>query len=157
MYRITGLACGFLVASSCLTQAQVVTTTTTTSAPSGSIRVSQILGSTVQLQGTNEFGKVEDIVLSEDGSPAYLVVANGGRHAMFPYSGANFQLAQKTVSYDVTPQAVQPLFFSPNAYPNVTDPQFTTRTSQAFPATGSEKVKIKVRPNGTIKEKIRDR
>ena len=151
------LACGLFLMTGGLAQAQVpvtttVTTTTIPTSPVGTVRVSQILGSTVHLQGTNNYGKVEDVLLSEDGSPAYLVVVSRGRHALFPYNGGNFNFAKRAVVYDVTPQAVQPLFFEPNAYPSVTDPQFTTRTTEVFP---TERVRVKVRPNGTIKETIR--
>jgi hypothetical protein len=150
------LAFGLVLSTCGLVHAQVpttvVTTTTTPAAAPGTVRVSQILGSTVHLQGTNNYGKVEDIILSDDGSPAYLVVASRGRHALFPYNAGMVQVGRRVVTYDVTPQAVQPLFFEPNAYPNIADPTFTTRTSQVFPA---ERVRVKVRPNGTIKETIR--
>ena len=151
------LTCGLVLATGSLAQAQVpettVTTTTTTlpASPAGTVRVSQILGSTVHLQGTNNYGKVDDVILDENGGPAYLVVANRGRHALFPYRAGTFQPAQRTVIYDVTPQAVQPLFFNPTTYPSVTDPAFTTRTSQVF----RERIRVRVKPNGTVKETIR--
>jgi hypothetical protein len=158
MNKITGFACSLILSTPCLAQAQLGTTTTTTTtettAPTSPLRASQILGSTVHLQGTNNYGKVDDIVLGNEGGPSYLVVSNGGRYAMMPFGAANFDLAQRAVSYNVTSQAVQPLFFDHNAYPNIADPQFTTRTNQVFPA--GEKMKIKSKPNGTIKEKIKN-
>ena len=44
--------------------------------------------------------------------------------------------------------------FEPKAYPNIADPQYNTRINQVFPTSG-EKVKIKEKANGKIKEKIK--
>jgi hypothetical protein len=167
------LACGLVLASTCLLHAQVVQETRTVTTPGGTTeirRVSQLIGSNVQLQGTN-FGRVEDVVLDNNGGIGYVVVGNNGRYAMLPWNAANVNYGQRMVSYTVTPQAVQPLFFAPNAWPNITDQQFITRTQKVFPnatvrrealrpAVGVlppggpvvEKDKIKVKPNGTVKE-----
>lgn len=168
MMKHGGLVCGLLMAAGPFAHAQVTTTAGTELR-----RVSQILGSTVQLQGGNNFGKVEDIILSDSGGIGYLVVSANGKYAMLPWNAGNVNYAQRVVTYDVTPQAIQPLYFERDAYPNVSVPQFTTRMQQAFPSGGAvrsispggpvveEKDKVKVRPNGTViikeKEKVRDR
>lgn len=160
MTKLGGIAVAFLISTGGLAQAQVGTTTTIITSPAPvqvagpTLRASQVLGSTVHLQGTNNYGKVEDIILSEDGGPTYLVVANAGRSVLMPLTAATFDQGQRTFTYEVTPQAVQPLSFTPNTYPNLADPQFMTRTNQVFP--NAEKIKYKVRPNGTIKEKIKN-
>jgi len=181
MFRISGLVWGLVLATSGLAFGQVVQETrTTTATPAGTEirRVSQLIGSNVNLQGNNNFGKVEDVVLDNNGAISYLVVSNGGRYAMMPWSAANFNYGQRVVNYNVTPQAVQPLFFAPNAWPNISDQQFTNRMTQVFPGTGVVrrevlrpvegtvpigpgpavvKEKEKVKPNGTvkIKEKVK--
>jgi len=178
MLRSTGIACGLVLATGCLVRAQVITetTTTTTSAPAGATelrRVSQILGSSVLLQGTNNFGKVEDIVLGENGSPSYLVVAANGRYVMMPWNAADVNYGRRVVTYDVAPQALQPLYFERNAWPNVANPQYTNQVTRIFPRRGvirqrnvetvqpggavvNETEKVKVRPNGKVivKERI---
>ena len=165
MEKIFGFACALLLSTPCLAQVPTglpptptttptTTTTTITTNSAPGLRASQILGSTVHLQGTNNYGKVEDLILSEDGGPTYLVVSNADRQVMMPLNAATFDQGQRAITYNVTPQAVQPLLFKQNAYPNLADPQFTTRMNQVFPMSG-EKVKIKERPNGTIKEKIK--
>ena len=151
---------------------------TTTTAPAGMVagprRISQLIGSNVQLQGANNFGRVEDVVLEPNGGIGYLVVSNGGRHALMPWNAANFNHAQRVVTYNVTPQAVQPLFFTPGAWPNITDQQFTSRMNGVFPnagvvnraalrpvegavpgVVGGPVIKEKVKPNGTVKVKER--
>jgi len=175
-----------LVASGVVFGQDVVQETRTTTAPNGTTtttttetrRVSQLIGSNVRLQGNNNYGKVEDVVLDNNGGIGYLVVSNGGRYAMLPWSAADINYGQRVVTYNVAPQAVQPLFFERNAWPNVTDQQFTTRMQQVFPAAGVVrrdalrpvqgtipppagtvvKEKVKVKPNGDVKvkEKVRD-
>jgi len=181
MMKLHGLLCGFLMAAGSLAQAQVPTTDTVTPTPATAgtevRRVSQILGSTVQLQGVNNFGKVEDIILSDGGGIGYLVVSANGKSVLLPWNAGSVNYAQRVVTYDVTPQAVQPFYFERNAYPNMNDPQYTTRMQQVFPNAGGvrpptgagqpngtvveEKEKVKVRPNGRViikdKEKVRDR
>lgn len=174
--KFNGILCGVLMAASSVAQAQVTTTTTettTTTAGPQVRRVSQILGSTVQLQGVNNFGKVEDIILGDDGGITYLVVSANGRQAMLPWNAGNVDYTQRIVTYDVTPQAVQPLYFERNVYPNLSAPQYTTRMQQIFPNRGrvrtirpgapvvEENDKVKVRRDGSViikeKDRIKDR
>ena len=87
----------------------------------------------MQLQGVNNFGRVEDAVIDDNGAIAYLVVSSNGQNVMLPWSEANFNFGQRTVAYNVAPQAVQPLFFESGAWPNVWGPQYMTRIRQVFP------------------------
>jgi hypothetical protein len=137
MMRFNGLACAAtLLAAGAAFGQGVVQETQVVNTPAGATqvrRMSHLIGSTVRLQGANNFGKVDDVVLDQNGNIAYLVVANGGRYAMMPWNPADFNWNQRYVTYNVTPQAVQPLFFAQNAWPNITDQQFTTRMRQVFP------------------------
>ena len=110
MRKIFGLAGGFVLAASSFTNAQVpqpvpaqvpqpatittapATVAETAQVPGGPMqvrRVSQLIGSNVHLQGTNNYGKVEDVVLNENGTPGYLVVANNNKYAMLPWNAAH--------------------------------------------------------------------
>jgi len=177
-----GLAVGVAAVASGLAIAQdVVQETRTTTTPGGTTteirRVSQLIGSNVRLQGVNNYGKVEDVVLNNNGGIGYLVVGKGGRYALMPWNAANINYGQRVVSYDVTPQAVQPLFFEQNAWPTISDQQFTTRMQQVFPGAGAvrretlrpvegtlpapggtvvkEKVKVKRNGDVRVKEKVK--
>ncbi len=175
--KFNGFLCGLLMAAGSLAHAQVTTTETTTN-PAGTggtevRRVSQILGSTVQLQGVNNFGKVEDIILSDEGGIGYLVVSANGKSVLLPWDAGNVDYTQRVVTYDVAPQAVQPFYIERNAYPNISAPDYTTRVRQVFPNArrvrsvqpGGPAVesaeKVRVRPNGKViiksQEKTRDR
>ena len=137
--KFHGFLCGLLMAAGSLAHAQVTTTETTTTARTGGTevrRVSQILGSTVQLQGVNNFGKVEDIILSDEGGIGYLVVSANGKSVLLPWDAGNVDYTQRVVTYDVAPQAVQPLYIERDAYPNLSAPDYTTRVRQVFPNAG---------------------
>lgn len=174
MKTIFELTFGVVLASAGLAGAQVVTEVQTTATPAGANagvqRISQILGSSVQLQGANHFGKVEDAVIDSNGRIAYLVVSSDGRNVMLPWSEGHFNFGQRTVTYEVAPQAVQPLFFETGAWPNVWEPQYMTRVRGVFPRAGVYRrevlqpgapggvteEKIKVKRNGKVKIKERD-
>lgn len=181
--KFSGMALGLALAASGVAFGQQVVQETQAVTPAGTTteirRVSQLIGSNVQLQGNNNYGKVEDVVLGPNNGIDYLVVSNGGRYAMMPWNAANVNYGKRLVTYNVTPQAVQPLFFAPNAWPNMSDQVFTNRMQQVFPGTGVVrreslrpvegavpgvvpapapgpgvvKEKIKERPNGTVKVK----
>ncbi|MCA1695210.1 MAG: PRC-barrel domain-containing protein [Actinobacteria bacterium] len=169
--KFNGLVCGLLMAAGSLAHGQETAVVTPTEGTEVR-RVSQILGSTVQLQGVNNFGKVEDIVLSDNGGIGYLVVSANGKYAMLPWNAGNVNYAQRVVTYDVTPQAIQPFYFQRNAYPNISAQQFTSQMQQVFPNAGGvraatrtvqpgnpvveEQQKAKVRPNGTVITKDRE-
>jgi hypothetical protein len=155
-------------------------TQTTTTAPAGmplgeSRRISQILGSNVNLQGSPNYGRVEDVMVGPNGAISHVVVNNNGRYAMLPWNAGNFDYGQRAVTYNVTPQAIQPLFFGPNAWPNMNDRVYSNRLTQVFPnsgvvnraalrpvegvvpgvAGGPVIEKEKIKPNGTVKVKER--
>lgn len=148
MRKINALACGLVLAVSGQAIAQV---TVTTPIPAGTRTVNQIIGSTIRLQDGTSYGRVEDIVLNEDGSVEYLVVSREGSYALLPWSAARVDFGQRVVTYDVTPQAVQPLFFAPNAWPNVSDSQYVTRVRTVFPrAAVRREIRRIEREGGTV-------
>lgn len=137
MKRTTELVIfGLVLALGELAGAQVVTEVPAqpnTGASTEMRRVSQILGATVQLQGVNNFGRVEDAVLDDRGAIAYLVVSSNGKNVMLPWSEAKFDFGHRVVTYSITPQVIQPLFFEANAWPNVWGPPYMGRIRHVFP------------------------
>ena len=96
-------------------------------------RVSQSLGSTVQLNDGSGYGKVEDIVLGPENQVDYLVVSHDNQYAMLPWTAGRFDPRQRVVAYEVAPQAIQPMLFAPTAWPNTLDPAFARRLQTVFP------------------------
>jgi hypothetical protein len=154
----------------------VQTTAPTAGAKTEIRRVSQLLGATLQLQGVNNFGRVEDAVIDDSVAIAYLVVSSNGQNVMLPWSEGNLNLGQRTVVYNIAPEVVQPLFFPAGAWPNIWGPHHMTRIRQVFPRAGVIRrdvlrpaapavvpappgavldEKVKVKPNG--KEKVKER
>ena len=151
MTRTSMLAFGLAVAASGMASGQVVQESTTVQTPGGAVtrtttaapaagvpagemrRISQILGSNVGLQGNPNYGRVEDVIVGPNGAISHVVVGNGGRYAMLPWNAGNFNYAQRAINYNVTPQAIQPLFFGANAWPNMSDQVYNNRISRIFP------------------------
>lgn len=152
--RFSGLVCGLAIAGASLAHAQeVIQETRTTTAPAAAVAsdtrlVSHILGSTVRLEGNNNFGTVNDIVLDRNGGIGYLVVSNGGRYAMLPWGAGNMNWGNRFVTYNVAPQAVQPFFFEKGVYPNVYDPAYTTRVKRVFPNAAVQREVLRPVPGG---------
>lgn len=125
-----------LVASSWASGQAVQETRVTTTGPGGvtveTRRLTQVIGSNVVLQGDTRYGTIEDFVLNDDGCIEFVVVSYEGKRALMPWAVAKVNYGQKTVTFDVAPKVVQPLFFAPNAWPNTTDPQFGTRMRDVF-------------------------
>ncbi len=171
MYRISGFAFGLVLFASGLAVAQEVVTEQPV-AGTEMRRVSQIMGSTVQLNNGTGYGKVEDIVLGPNHQIQYLVVAHQNQYAMLPWSAGRFNPTQRVVTYGVAPQAIQPMLFAQNAWPRMNDPVYFRHVQTVFPqaavvAPGTSAVvvpegagaavvpgeRIKVKPNGTVKVK----
>jgi sporulation protein YlmC with PRC-barrel domain len=160
MTRSLGFSCACIVVVAGLAQGQVTRESAKTVVTPGTgelRRVSQILGSTVALRETNEFGKVEDIVLNDQGCIEFVVVSHDNQYAMFPWGVGNWNFGQRVVTYDIAPNAVQPLFFAPNQWPNTTDPQFGRRMTDVFGPNYSRQTRIieRTRPalgGGTVTE-----
>jgi sporulation protein YlmC with PRC-barrel domain len=170
MYRLSGYTLGLMFFASGLAVAQEVVTEVPTTG--GEMRrVSQIMGSTVQLNNGTGYGKVEDIVLGPNHQVQYLVVNHDNQYAMLPWTAGRYNPTQRVVSYGVTPQQIQPMLFAQNAWPRMNDPAYFRHVNTVFPQAGvvipgsnatvvpatpgaavpAERVKVK--PNGTIKVK----
>lgn len=138
MLRACGLTCCFLFAVNGLVQGQeaVQETTRVKQTPTGTKeirKISKIIGSNVRLQGSNNYGKVQDVILNDNGGIEYLVVTHDNRYVMMPWTAANMNYGQGFITYNVTPQAVQPLLFAPTAWPDITQQQWITQTRTVFP------------------------
>jgi hypothetical protein len=90
----TGWALGQQVAPR---RAQETRTTTSTEVR----RVSTVIGASVRVEGGETFGKVEDVVLSEDGCIDYVVLGYEDRFIAVPWTIVRADFAQRTVLVNV--------------------------------------------------------
>ena len=133
MRRIVMGSLGLVLAFASLAAAQQVTTERPAPGTTENHRVSQILGSTVNLHDGSGYGKVEDIVIGPDNRIDYLIVSHDGQFVSLPWEVGRYEPTRRIVSYDVAPQAIQPLGFAPNAWPNFGDPVYVKRVRTVFP------------------------
>jgi hypothetical protein len=70
-------------------------------------RVSSIIGGTVFVQGDVSVGKIEDIVLSEDGCVDYLVVMAANKYVLVPWSVARFDFERRTAVIEIGKEKFQ--------------------------------------------------
>jgi sporulation protein YlmC with PRC-barrel domain len=116
-----------------LARGQVVTTEAPAPVTEQPRRVSQILGSNVQLNNGMGYGTVHDIVIGPENQIQYLVVAHDDQYVALPWTVGRFNPGKRIVMYDVTPTAIQPLLFRRNAWPNFVSPVYTRRVQTIFP------------------------
>lgn len=143
----TGSALAVILSLAGLAQAQV---TAERPAPGTTEmrRASQILGTSVRLNDGTGYGKVEDFVIGPDNRIEYLVVAHDNQYTALPYSVGLYNPGQRVITYDVTPQVLQPLRFAPNAWPNFGDPVYVRRVRTIFP--GVIRREVRVAPGAVI-------
>jgi sporulation protein YlmC with PRC-barrel domain len=108
---------------------------TTTAAPerdagtSKPLRAKEILGAKVSLKGDTSVGTVDDIVFDRDGRVDYLLVNKGGKYVVVPWQAANFNIAQRTATVNITPQQFQQVpTYTSGQWPNFYDQTFRTQT-----------------------------
>ena len=194
MTRSSLLAFGLAAVASGVADAQVVQETRTVQAPDGAItqttttapalpvgesrRISQILGSNVALQGSPNFGRVEDVVVGPERRDQ-----PRGRRQRRPLCDAalergELQLRPAGRHLQRHAPGDPAALLRANAWPNMSDQVYASRMNQVFPNAGvvnraalrpvegavpgvvggpvvDEKQKVK--PNGTVKVKDRVR
>jgi hypothetical protein len=64
-------------------------------------RVSSVIGTTVSVRGNASLGKIEDIVLNDDGCVDYLVVTYEEKFILVPWSAARVDFNRRTASVDI--------------------------------------------------------
>jgi sporulation protein YlmC with PRC-barrel domain len=105
-------------------------------------RASQIIGSSVRLNDGSGYGKVEDFVIGPDNRIEYLIVAHENQYTALPYGVGQYNPGQRVITFDVAPQALQPLRFAPDAWPNFGDPVYVRRVRTIFPGIGRREVRV---------------
>jgi hypothetical protein len=128
------LSCWLLLLGSALVQAQErkieIETRRDRSRPViGAPRFSTIMGATVRLQDDVSAGKVEDIVLSRDGTCIdYLVVTENDKYVLVPWSAAKVDFGQRTVAVEIRKEKYRQVpTFTREAWPDLSDTKYTER------------------------------
>ena len=121
-----GLTCCLVVASSFWANAQVERTQVETRRKVGGTthvrRSSVVIGATVAGRGDFSIGKVEDLVINEDGCIDYLVVANEDKFVLVPWGSATVDFERRTVIAEIEREKFRDVpTFTKERWPDVTD------------------------------------
>jgi hypothetical protein len=105
-------------------------------------RVTQLIGTQLVVRDNASVGKIEDIVLSEDGCVDYLVVSYDSKNVLVPWSVAKVDVQRKVVAVDIAKDRFMEVpTFSRDQWPNFQDRQYIERVRTIYnvPATGPER------------------
>jgi sporulation protein YlmC with PRC-barrel domain len=133
-----GLACCLLVAGAGPAfgqreRTEVRTQETRTESATQVRRVSTVVSSRVMLAQGGSIGKVEDIVINEDGCIDYLVVAYQDEFILVPWSITTVNFQQQVVRLDATRQTLRSVpTFTRGNWPNLSNRQYTQRLWSAW-------------------------
>jgi len=88
-------------------------------------RVSAVIGTSVALRENASLGKVEDIVLSEDGCVEYLVVAYQEKYILVPWVATRVDFERRTVLVDIEKERFKEIpTFTREKWPDFSDTKY---------------------------------
>jgi PRC-barrel domain len=138
----TRLACCALLAGAGFALAQAPAARETRRPAVHIERVTQVIGTQLVLRDNASIGKIEDIVLSEDGCVEYLVVSYSEKYVLVPWSVAKVDVQRKVVAVDIAKDRFMEVpTFSRDQWPSFQDGQYIekVRTIYNVPAAGPER------------------
>jgi len=96
-------------------------------------RASSIIGARVSIQGDVAVGKVEDLVLSQNGTVEYLVVLNEDKYVLVPWAAAKLDPGQRTVMVEIRQEKFREVpTFTRESWPNFSDTQYIERINTYY-------------------------
>jgi len=127
----TGLACCFLLAGTSLTFAQDTNVRTS----SHLRRVSVVLGSSVTLERGGDVGKVEDVILNDDGCPEYVVIRYEDAYIAVPWTVTTVNFDERVVRLDISRDRLRDIpTFSRDRWPDFARGEYRDRLRKVFGA-----------------------
>lgn len=110
-------------------------------------RFSRIRGMTVRGPQDRSVGTIQDLIVATDTNRiTYGIVSFGGllglgqQYAAVPITAMDLQPEQRIARVDVDRQALQAYAFSPNAFPNLSDPLYAQQLNQSYGLSGYDTV-----------------
>src|SRR5689334_8778059 len=135
-----GLACCLTLAGADMVfgQAPVRTRETTTTSTTTIHKVSAVMGDNVVVSDGGTVGKVEDIVLSENGCVDYVVVSYENKYVLVPWGVTTWNVQDRTLRVNITKDRfTQVPTFTRDRWPSLTDSQYIGQVRTAFGVTES--------------------
>jgi hypothetical protein len=127
----TGLACGLLLAGASLTLAQETAVRTSSHVR----RVSVIVGANVTLERGGDVGKVEDVILNDNGCVEFVVIRSEDDYIAVPWSVATVNFDERVVRLDITRERFRDIpTFSRDRWPDFARGEFHDKLRKVFGA-----------------------
>ncbi len=107
-------------------------------------RVKQILGATVNIDDGASVGKVDDIVLDQNGKVDYLIIVNEDRKLVtIPWDAAQFNAEKRVAVVHITQEKYREIpVYSAEKYPVFSTPAYRTQTYQYFGLTPGQERRL---------------
>ena len=135
-----GVACclALLMTTEACSQVQERTRTTTTVQVR---RMSTVIGASVQLQAGGAFGRVEDIIINEEGCIDFVIVASEQKLIAVPFSVTRLDFERRVVSINVERELlVKAPSFARNQFPDLSlNSEFSRKVTTHFKVQGERR------------------
>jgi hypothetical protein len=96
-------------------------------------RVSEVVGGTVRLSAGTSIGKIEDIVISDQGCIDYVIVSYHDHFVPIPWSVTTVRFDDRVVLVDIDVQRFDEIpTFTKDEYHVLADAEFTKKVNKAF-------------------------
>jgi hypothetical protein len=168
MRRVFCLPCGGLVSclvllATALVQAEAPRVEVETRREAaGSSRVPKatiLIGAPVSIRDHHSIGKVEDLVLNDNGCVEYLVVWNDAKYVLVPWSAARIDFGQRTVAIEIEREKFREVpTFTRDRWPDLSDAGYVERIHTHYgvkPPARERKIERKEEKKGERKENRR--
>jgi hypothetical protein len=91
-------------------------------------RASAVIGGAVVLKDNVSVGKIEDIVINEDGCVDYLVVAYQEKFIVVPWTVGKFDFERRTIALDIEKERFKEVqTFTRDKWPDFSDAKFVEK------------------------------
>lgn len=143
-------AAGLLLATSSMLFAQVRVDVQTGQRPikQHPLRVKNLLGATVNLQGGSGVGTVQDIVLNDEGVVDYLVISDNGKLITVPWDAARFNTEKRSIVINVSPEQFRQIpTYTTETYPEFYAPTYRTQIYRFYGLTPGRERRLERREN----------
>ena len=108
-------------------------------AASNYLRVKEILGSKVSIEGDTSVGIVDDIVLDEHGNVDYVIVLDEGKLVTVPWDAAVFYPQKKAAKVHIAPERYREVpRYTVDEYPVFNTPDYRVQTYKYYGLTPAQ-------------------
>jgi hypothetical protein len=128
-FAATGVACSLLLAGASLALAQETSVRTSSHVR----RVSVVVGASVTLERGGSIGKVEDIVLNDNGCAEYVVISYEDSYIAVPWTVATVDFDERVVRLDISRDRLRDIpTFSRDQWPDFARGEYRDKLRKAF-------------------------